>query len=75
MKKLCELKKEDKIEVIKAVVRGSVNRAELSPESLVAKTGQDGFMALMMSAGDQEGPSIICIGEAETFLKGIESIE
>lgn len=74
MKKINELEKKEKIQLLQAIADGTVDRAILTPVTFIAIEKQDWFLGLMMKS---ENPDlkVINIGEAAIAEKNAFTIE
>jgi len=73
MKQVRELRKENKIEVIRSIANGDIDRRKVNPDTFVATTKSDGFMGTIMEATSSEGTNVVYIGEAKKTLEEIKS--
>lgn len=65
MKRLNELKKEEKINLIQAIADGEVDRKKLSENSFICSKKDDTLMGLMLANGKNK---VVFTGEAKQVL-------
>jgi len=76
MKKLTELNKNEKVMLLKSIAAGEVDRAKLTPDTLVALEKSDAFLSLQIAASPgNESMNIIHLGAAKQAMDSIIEIE
>lgn len=74
MKTISELDKSEKAILLKAIVAGEVDRAELTPETLFCTKKSDAFLSLMVCATNEETTVICLTDEAKKGMTDLQNL-
>lgn len=74
MKKIYELSKPEKLQLLRAIGKNEINRKALTPDTFVAIEKQDWFLGLMMQSGNPD-LKVVNVGDAAQAEKNAFTIE